>query len=339
MPSAATRSFSTQSACTRSGNNSSTTRLEERELAVTQVNRELKKPILYVSERSRAAAASSAAGCEDVAVRKRRFGKTARRALIVLVVSLSGIWIWGLLNDQAPPGQEERAVSEHDAPLRSEGAEVRASGRATTESSEALEAPVETLTMVEELEATSETDSDSCAEMSQLLATSNTEIYFAPGVEIDEQACAIAVRRLSGARMPALPDLPGFEIRDLSENSPANRLANEPDNPAWARAMEGRILEEVSNRLDFPVNMLHAVCRSTMCGVLFAYSTASHTGANRNEFAQRVADSLQFSGYLAGETLGGLTGFTYIYLGDWEMNRSAVPPRDMPATFEEFLQR
>ncbi len=264
---------------------------------------------------------------------KREPGEIGKRALILLVASLSGIWIWVLLHGQSPSEQEERRLSHDDAQLRSEGTEIRASVRDTTEVSEAS---VQIFDVGDEPETTSESASESCDDMTRLLAGSRRTITFGPNVEIDEQACGIAVRMMTRARMPALPNLPGFEIPDPFEDNLARRLANEPDDPAWARTMEGRALEEVANLLDFPVTSLHAVCRSTMCGVLFTYSTASHTGGNRNRLAQRLADALGFSGYQAGETLRGPTDFTYIYLGNWDTRRSVDPPPAMPTTFEEI---
>ncbi len=266
-------------------------------------------------------------------MRKREPGKIGKRALVLLVASMSGIWIWVVLHGQSPPEEEERRLSRHDAQLRSEGIEIRASARDTAE---ATEAPVEIFSVGDEPETTSESASESCSEMSRLMAGSRRTITFGPNVELDEQACGIAIRVITRARMPALPDLPGFEIPDPFEDNLARRLANEPDNPSWARVMEGRALEEVANLLDFPVTSLHAVCRSTMCGVLFTYSTASHTGGNRNQLAQRLADALRFSGYQAGETLSGTIDFTYIYLGNWDTKRPVDPPPAMPTTFEEI---
>lgn len=161
-----------------------------------------------------------------------------------------------------------------------------------------------------------------CKQMAQLAATSLGEIGFAPNVEVNE-GCAMMVRLLSDASMPALPDLYGFDIPDFSERQPAKRLANEPDNPAWARAMEGRILDEMQFLLELPVFTVHAVCRSSMCGVLFAYTNDAHHGGNYNYYAEELADRLGFSGYHGGHTRRrDGTGFTSIYLGNWRTPRS-----------------
>ena len=72
--------------------------------------------------------------------------------------------------------------------------------------------------------------------------------------------------------VPALPGLSGFEARDLGDFvavNPRARLFEEADTPEWSRAMEGRIYEEIGTLTDSPITTLHAVCRTSTCGLVF----------------------------------------------------------------------
>ena len=166
---------------------------------------------------------------------------------------------------------------------------------------------------------------DSCAEMSRMLALRPTlSVGFAEGRD-DERGCAMALRFLSDQRVPALPGLAGFEVSDmggLDTLDPRGLLFDETDNSEWSRPMEGLIYNEIGDLLDFPVVTLQAVCKSSTCGFLFAYSNSDHHGGNYNYYAQKLADSLGFTGFHAGHSSprSGI-GFTYIYLGAWETRR------------------
>ena len=180
-------------------------------------------------------------------------------------------------------------------------------------------------------------NTDSCAELYRRAQSSNMRFGFADGRE-DEAGCAKALSIMFGPRVPAIPGLAGFEIRDFGDGSRRTILANESDNPEWSRPMEGAILSEIAALLDFPVTTLHAACRSSTCGLLFAYRVADHHGGNYNYFAQQLADELGFSGFHAGHSRGmDGNGFTIIYLGAWDTPRPEDGSyRSPPASFEEL---
>jgi hypothetical protein len=179
------------------------------------------------------------------------------------------------------------------------------------------------------------TNAESCAEVTTRFPS--LRVHYPDG-EVDEDRCARTLQIL-GPPVPALPGLGGFEIRNLPF-SPRTLLFEESDNPEWSRAMEGRILGEISTLLDFPILMVHAVCRSATCGVLFANTAASYSGGRRNLFAQELAEALDFTAYTSGESRprGGGAAFTVIYLGAWSTLSEDItgPPRRLPTTFEDI---
>jgi hypothetical protein len=148
------------------------------------------------------------------------------------------------------------------------------------------------------------------------------------------------LRMLWGSRVPALPGLAGFEVRDFGDLSPRARLFEESDNPGWSRSMEGRIYGEVAALIDFPLVTLHAVCRTSTCGILFAFPNSDQSGSNYNYYAQKLADALGFSGYYGGVSMPR-TGiwYTTIYLGEWETRRPdpEAAVRAFPLSFEQAL--
>lgn len=161
-----------------------------------------------------------------------------------------------------------------------------------------------------------ESNADSCAEALRL------GIAHGEQAEMDEATCALVLRMITGPRVPALPGFSGFEVRDAGDSSPRARLFAEPDDPAWSRTMEGRILSAAAEIIDFPAITLHSVCRSSTCGFLIAYTVAAYHGGSYNYYAEQLADELGFSGYHAGSSRDhdGI-GLTFIYLGDWSTPR------------------
>lgn len=165
--------------------------------------------------------------------------------------------------------------------------------------------------------------SDPCDELHRRAEVSGVSIGFAEGSEAEADRCATLLRMLFESRVSAIPGFTGFDVRDMGDRSPRALLAAEADRPEWSRPMEGAILQEFTSLLDFPITTLHAVCRSSTCGLLFAYRTADHHGGNYNSYAERLADKLGFSGYHGGHSSGfDGNGFTYIYLGDWNTQRT-----------------
>lgn len=161
-------------------------------------------------------------------------------------------------------------------------------------------------------------DPEPCSELLRL------GIVLSPDEEYDTAACTRTLLFVSRGRVPALPGLAGFEVRDTGEQSPRKMLFDEPDNPDWARLMEGRVLQEIAELIDFPLTTLHAVCRSSTCGLLFVYDNANYHGGSYNYYAEELADKLGFNGFHGGHTRApDGTGFTFIYLGAWSTARTA----------------
>ncbi len=163
---------------------------------------------------------------------------------------------------------------------------------------------------------TQEPAPQSCAEAER------SGIIFAGDVEPDEDHCARALRMVLGPRVLILPDFYGFDTRDMGDRSPRARLFEESDRPEWSRVMEGRILSVSAELVEFPLMMVQATCRSSICGVIIVYRSADFPGGSYNHYAQELADALGFRGYHAGQGRrpDGI-GFMYAYLGDWATPR------------------
>jgi hypothetical protein len=249
-----------------------------------------------------------------------------RRVPVSLLMIIACAVIWTALDDQSakPDHTDVQRVAEATGP-----AEVDREYR-----------PVPSR-VDEESIVTGEQSSESCDELSRFTETTGVRVGFAEGVEVDEAACERMLRFSTGAMMPALPGLAGFEVRDIVDSSPSHRLANEADDPSWARGMEGQVLNTIASLIDFPVTTIHAVCRTTTCGLVFAYRSSEHSERNYNFFAQQLADELGFTGYHGGVNMPR-SGNWYmtIYLGDWETRRpdSENPARTVPASFEEAFE-
>jgi hypothetical protein len=76
--------------------------------------------------------------------------------------------------------------------------------------------------------------------------------------------------------IPALPGVAGVEIpllgiSAIDNGHPAKRLAEETDNPSWARAMESRVINAVSASAPESWYQSFVECRSTTCGVVLLY--------------------------------------------------------------------
>ena len=98
--------------------------------------------------------------------------------------------------------------------------------------------------------------------------------------------------------VPAVPSVNGFNIRVCPDfqHCLSDQLASEPDDPAWARPMESRLLAEVANHASGGLPQLHVVCRRTICGVLLP-SVPDAARLNTTEMAARVAEELGFEHY------------------------------------------
>lgn len=198
----------------------------------------------------------------------------------------------------------------------------------------------EPLRVEEQSTVDDEPTSKSCDELARLTETTGFRIGFAEGVQLDEETCERGIRMATQAKMPALPGLAGFDVPDIFDTSPAHQLADEPDDPSWARGMEGQVLSTIASLIDFPVNSMHAVCRTKTCGLVLSYRSSDHSISNYNYYAQELADELGFSGFHAGVTMPR-SGNAYmsIYVGDWQTSRpdSESPAPTVPSTFEEAL--
>jgi len=173
-------------------------------------------------------------------------------------------------------------------------------------------------TVAEQLQALpsgQETAVDSCLELDRLAETSEARFTFAPEVELNDETCSTAVRILTGQTMPALPDTASPRIPDTWDNHPARRLASEPDDPGWSRPMENRIVSEIQRREGFAVLSLEVVCRSSICGLVFASKDVRSSNGNYNRFGSSLAERLGFASHYGGTSArsGGIA-YTYIYL-------------------------
>jgi hypothetical protein len=148
--------------------------------------------------------------------------------------------------------------------------------------------------------------------------------FLAPGPDlITEEMCAFALRVMRSDRELALPGFPGFYMPPMPvDRHPRATLFEEPDNPQWSRPMESRILSESAAIIDFPIYTLHAVCRTSICGVIYVYDNAAWHGGTYNRYAEQLADELGFAGFHAGVSMNPRgSSFMIIYMGDWPRPR------------------
>jgi hypothetical protein len=102
--------------------------------------------------------------------------------------------------------------------------------------------------------------------------------------------------------IPVLPGVSGFEIQQCPHSRClSDRLAEEPDDPAWARPMESRILAELPRHAERGLSQLFVVCRQRTCGVLLPAleDTASRLDLSRT--ASALATDLGFANHSVAE--------------------------------------
>jgi hypothetical protein len=259
-----------------------------------------------------------------------------KRIVIGLGVLIALLAIWQTVSNQAPDEQEA-----HQAKVQSPAAEIVVAETPTASDVSGAIPP-----RANEPAAVADEIPESCTELDRRLEQApNMSVGFAEGREADEDACGVMVQMIWGEMVRAMPGLAGFNVRDPGDFvvlNPRGQLFAEADTPEWSRPMESRIYREIDELLDFPINTLHAVCRTSTCGLLFAYSSADHSGANYNYYARELADTLGFSGYYGGVSMprNGIW-FMRIYLGDWETRRpeTDVPSRTLPRSFDEAREQ
>ena len=242
-----------------------------------------------------------------------------KRSLILLGV-LALLAIWQISGVHTPVGEVDRPVAQSATPER---IHQEAPGRSE---------PIARLS-ASQREAAEEPETgtpDPCVELARALQREpNVFLGLNDDRTPDDSECGIRLQMALAPMAPALPGLPGFEVRDLGSLvvvNPRARLFEEADTPDWSRAMEGRIYDEIGTLIDFPIPTLHAVCRTSTCGLVFVFSNGEQKGRNYHHYAQELADALGFSGYYVGVSTppSGMWHMT-IYLGDWE-----TPRRDLP---------
>jgi len=122
-------------------------------------------------------------------------------------------------------------------------------------------------------------------------------------------------------RVEALPGIPGYEVVEdqqiaaFSFPMAAELLAAEAVDPAWAPAMESRILGEIGS-IGIPLNQLHVVCRTTRCGIVLDHPeglSPSETQAAAGALVGRLRDSLDLSHCTRDVTAPPASTFTALY--------------------------
>ena len=112
---------------------------------------------------------------------------------------------------------------------------------------------------------------------------------------IEDQCEATPVETpVAGSSIPALPGLAGFEFRQMPRPvHPAEELAAELEDPAWAANMESRILAGVSEATDEPMTQIEVECRMTWCGIVVAMPDGGDRGVRR-VIGEHIRESLGF---------------------------------------------
>ena len=125
--------------------------------------------------------------------------------------------------------------------------------------------------------------------------------------------------------VPALPGVNGFPIKVCPYFTAclSDRLANEEDDPDWARSMESRLLAEVARHAAGGLSQVHVVCRRTTCGVLLP----SAAGTTRPDIEQLKAQLAPALGFVASRS-AELGDFQAIYLTTDEV--------ELPFFFEQW---
>jgi len=95
--------------------------------------------------------------------------------------------------------------------------------------------------------------------------------------------------------IPALPGVSGFEIQQCPRSQClSDRLAREPDDPAWARPMESRILAELSGYAETGLTQVFVVCRQHTCGILLPALEDTASRLNLNLTGSALGSELGF---------------------------------------------
>lgn len=76
-------------------------------------------------------------------------------------------------------------------------------------------------------------------------------------------------------------------------------------------------MSEIHRREGLPVLSLKIVCRTSICGLVFASKDVRTYNGNYNLFAGQLAEALGFASFHGGTSIGPYgIGHTYIYLSD-----------------------
>jgi hypothetical protein len=110
--------------------------------------------------------------------------------------------------------------------------------------------------------------------------------------------------------VPAVPGVAGFNIQVCPDFRVclSDLLAEQADDPGWARPMEARIFSEMSRLMSDGLAQVHVVCRQTVCGVLLPSSSTDRR--NLFEIGRQVADELGF----AQHSIADRSDFQVLYL-------------------------
>lgn len=119
-------------------------------------------------------------------------------------------------------------------------------------------------------------------------------------------------RRPSWPTVPALPDLAGYEIQvcPSSRLCLSDMLADEPDDPGWARFMESELYREVTTLSNGSITHAQVVCREKTCGILLPDSSSRMTLPQLMQLGSQLRDKLGFQ----HRSFSDLSDFQALYL-------------------------
>jgi hypothetical protein len=100
----------------------------------------------------------------------------------------------------------------------------------------------------------------------------------------------------------ALPGVSGFQIQKCPESRClSDLLADEPDEPAWSRAMESRIIGELAKHTEAGLSQIFVVCRQETCGILLPLSESAPNRPNVMLAGSEILSDLGFAHYSFAE--------------------------------------
>jgi len=129
-------------------------------------------------------------------------------------------------------------------------------------------------------------------------------------VERAERENARYLRDPTWPRIAAVPGVAGFEIQRCPRSQCiSDWLAEETDDPAWARPMEARIMAALGGSAERGLAQIFVVCREASCGVVLPPDSGSPV-PELIRAGQALSDTFGFSHHSVADR----SGFQAIYL-------------------------